>query len=121
MIGNCGYGRATSSSDAARCRCCHSGAREFGSRRGSSRARAAHSRKRAANRAEEPTSRRTSSSISSGLNTNRSAPRSEEHTSELQSRGHLVCRLLLEKKKNRKGTSKVHSRTQQQTRRVDSS
>src|SRR5437660_9452224 len=28
-------------------------------------------------------------------------PRSEEHTSELQSRGHLVCRLLLEKKKNR--------------------
>src|SRR5690625_577653 len=31
------------------------------------------------------------------LNENR---RSEEHTSELQSRGHLVCRLLLEKKKN---------------------
>src|SRR5690625_6088114 len=28
--------------------------------------------------------------------------RSEEHTSELQSRGHLVCRLLLEKKKNKK-------------------
>src|SRR5437660_7636362 len=28
-----------------------------------------------------------------------SFPRSEEHTSELQSRGHLVCRLLLEKKK----------------------
>src|SRR5690625_7073314 len=27
--------------------------------------------------------------------------RSEEHTSELQSRGHLVCRRLLEKKKNR--------------------
>src|SRR2546422_4815095 len=27
-------------------------------------------------------------------------PRSEEHTSELQSRLHLVCRLLLEKKKN---------------------
>src|SRR5439155_12077604 len=26
--------------------------------------------------------------------------RSEEHTSELQSRGHLVCRLLLEKKKS---------------------
>src|SRR5690625_7228070 len=26
-------------------------------------------------------------------------PRSEEHTSELQSRGHLVCRLLLEIKK----------------------
>src|SRR2546422_7554708 len=28
-----------------------------------------------------------------------SRPRSEEHTSELQSRLHLVCRLLLEKKK----------------------
>src|SRR5690625_6977492 len=31
--------------------------------------------------------------------TSRVAARSEEHTSELQSRGHLVCRLLLEKKK----------------------
>src|SRR3989442_10765448 len=29
------------------------------------------------------------------------ARRSEEHTSELQSRPHLVCRLLLEKKKSR--------------------
>src|SRR5687768_18326406 len=29
----------------------------------------------------------------------RRCPRSEEHTSELQSRLHLVCRLLLEKKK----------------------
>src|SRR5690625_6285576 len=28
------------------------------------------------------------------------AGRSEEHTSELQSRGHLVCRLLLEKKRH---------------------
>src|SRR3989449_3217491 len=33
--------------------------------------------------------------------------RSEEHTSELQSRLHLVCRLLLEKKKN-----KVHQQPQ---------
>src|SRR5690625_5386042 len=32
--------------------------------------------------------------------------RSEEHTSELQSRGHLVCRLLLEKK-NKTHTYKV--------------
>src|SRR2546422_5401102 len=31
----------------------------------------------------------------------RPAARSEEHTSELQSRLHLVCRLLLEKKKNK--------------------
>src|SRR5437870_8914253 len=34
----------------------------------------------------------------SGL-AHRGGARSEEHTSELQSRGHLVCRLLLEKKK----------------------
>src|SRR2546422_9823930 len=32
---------------------------------------------------------------------NRSGWRSEEHTSELQSRLHLVCRLLLEKKKKK--------------------
>src|SRR5438876_2257445 len=32
-----------------------------------------------------------------------SVNRSEEHTSELQSPVHLVCRLLLEKKKNRRG------------------
>src|SRR5690625_6881446 len=31
--------------------------------------------------------------------------RSEEHTSELQSRGHLVCRLLLEKKKQKTTTN----------------
>src|SRR5690554_7350138 len=31
--------------------------------------------------------------------------RSEEHTSELQSRPHLVCRLLLEKKKKHKKTT----------------
>src|SRR5690625_6115660 len=32
--------------------------------------------------------------------------RSEEHTSELQSRGHLVCRLLLEKKKKIRNNEK---------------
>src|SRR5437870_6092316 len=37
--------------------------------------------------------------------------RSEEHTSELQSRGHLVCRLLLEKKKKEK--IKTHTQTKQ--------
>src|SRR2546429_7026864 len=36
------------------------------------------------------------------------AKRSEEHTSELQSRLHLVCRLLLEKKKKNKATSLPH-------------
>src|SRR5690625_3266498 len=34
--------------------------------------------------------------------------RSEEHTSELQSRGHLVCRLLLEKKKQLKTEKNKH-------------
>src|SRR2546429_4965270 len=34
--------------------------------------------------------------------------RSEEHTSELQSRLHLVCRLLLEKKKNKASDSRTH-------------
>src|SRR2546422_6898097 len=34
--------------------------------------------------------------------------RSEEHTSELQSRLHLVCRLLLEKKKKRKKSSEYN-------------
>src|SRR5690625_7002752 len=33
--------------------------------------------------------------------------RSEEHTSELQSRGHLVCRLLLEKKKNKENRERT--------------
>src|SRR5690348_18128273 len=36
------------------------------------------------------------------------ARRSEEHTSELQSPVHLVCRLLLEKKKKKSKTDKRH-------------
>src|SRR5437763_3506649 len=44
------------------------------------------------------------------------SPRSEEHTSELQSPMYLVCRLLLEKKKNTKrachnSVARVHSGT----------
>src|SRR5215510_15534935 len=39
----------------------------------------------------------------------RAAPRSEEHTSELQSRGHLVCRLLIEKKKKKLYT-RIHNK-----------
>src|SRR2546422_9398467 len=35
----------------------------------------------------------------------RIVPRSEEHTSELQSRLHLVCRLLLEKKNHKKNAT----------------
>src|SRR5689334_24717729 len=39
--------------------------------------------------------------------------RSEEHTSELQSQFHLVCRLLLEKKKQRGATERLrHGREQ---------
>src|SRR5689334_23568431 len=37
--------------------------------------------------------------------------RSEEHTSELQSQFHLVCRLLLEKKKKQHNTSKEHTQS----------
>src|SRR2546422_4780981 len=43
----------------------------------------------------------------------RANQRSEEHTSELQSRLHLVCRLLLEKKK--KKTKKTQYRIQDET------
>src|SRR5436305_6442144 len=37
--------------------------------------------------------------------------RTEEHTSELQSRPHLVCRLLLEKKKKKKKNKKNQERS----------
>src|SRR5690625_5590716 len=41
-----------------------------------------------------------------------SSLRSEEHTSELQSRGHIVCRLLLERKKRRQEhTHPIHHMT----------
>src|SRR5690625_7461341 len=42
---------------------------------------------------------RSNAEISADLLVSHATVRSEEHTSELQSRGHLVCRLLLEKKK----------------------
>src|SRR2546430_16132696 len=41
------------------------------------------------------------------------APRSEEHTSELQSQSNLVCRLLLEKKKNINHNEKTNERKKQ--------
>src|SRR2546422_3948048 len=43
------------------------------------------------------------------------APRSEEHTSELQSRLHLVCRLLLEKKKKTRKQYTQHTPTERQS------
>src|SRR2546426_8707692 len=39
----------------------------------------------------------------------RTVARSEEHTSELQSPCNLVCRLLLEKKKNKNNTQNTHT------------
>ena len=66
MIGNEPYLRATWSRFCAFSRCCQSGVRWPGRRRGISSARAAFSRKRAPKRAVWPTSPTTSSSISSG-------------------------------------------------------
>src|SRR5207249_8474992 len=51
---------------------------------------------------ESKPSRRTRSNMTG------TRARSEEHTSELQSRFDLVCRLLLEKKKNQKNTHANH-------------
>src|SRR6266498_4748598 len=61
-------------------------------------------RARAEQRADENDTRhdqRTAASI---------RPRSEEHTSELHSRPHLVCRLLLEKKKNSISSLQTHNK-----------
>src|SRR2546427_4956176 len=44
---------------------------------------------------------RAAAAIGLGVPHGRCARRSEEHTSELQSQSNLVCRLLLEKKKDR--------------------
>src|SRR3989442_7680460 len=44
--------------------------------------------------------------------------RSEEHTSELQSRPHLVCRLLLEKKKNSRIARPMHRDSQRELRQL---
>src|SRR5262245_64990748 len=54
------------------------------------------------------TPRRSSTAAASGRSSAVAARRrSEEHTSELQSLRHLVCRLLLEKKKNTQRNSKT--------------
>src|SRR2546425_9712105 len=57
-------------------------------------------------RSSPAASRRSRASLST------TAGRSEEHTSELQSLAYLVCRLLLEKKKNTDNTDRcVHARS----------
>ena len=71
-IGNVGYLAATASRSAARWRCCHSGVRWSGRRRGSSSARPAHSRKRDENSAVCGSVATTSSSMSSGSMSNAS-------------------------------------------------
>src|SRR5256884_1356401 len=65
---------------------------------------------RATNRSGHPSSSISIATTPSARPTNRSSPeRSEEHTSELQSRLHLVCRLLLEKKKTHQTSSSRNS------------
>src|SRR2546422_4200050 len=60
-------------------------------------------------RSQRPvTAGRTGSWATRGIDSRHVVTRSEEHTSELQSRLHLVCRLLLEKKK--KNTHKHDAR-----------
>src|SRR5438552_7683628 len=55
--------------------------------------------KSAAAERSAPARRRCTSLMRSRSGVSSTRPRSEEHTSELQSPDHLVCRLLLEKKK----------------------
>src|SRR5215510_10556398 len=64
--------------------------------------------------ADGPITEPESRLMSNGIFTSWSAvwTRSEEHTSELQSRGHLVCRLLLEKKKQNK--NQLHPKKKKQ-------
>src|SRR5690348_17865781 len=68
---------------------------------GESRSRAAASSTRSASTATTSGSSRQVHTLR-GRRTASASRRSEEHTSELQSPVHLVCRLLLEKKKKKK-------------------
>src|SRR2546422_1277826 len=54
--------------------------------------------------------------IQDAVDRGRISGRSEEHTSELQSRLHLVCRLLLEKKKKTQNEAKVKNSKREQRR-----
>src|SRR5258708_21790803 len=55
-------------------------------------------------------SRPSAPARSSGSRVSPASARSEEHTSELQSPDHLVCRLLLEKKKKKKREREVRDK-----------
>src|SRR5689334_24189852 len=63
------------------------------------RSAATCSRDPRARRTREPRPRPVREAVGRAAQTPGRRPRSEEHTSELQSQFHLVCRLLLEKKK----------------------
>src|SRR2546429_5224874 len=64
------------------------------------------------NRTSPGSSPASTATASSMISSAKQTPvRSEEHTSELQSRLHLVCRLLLEKKKTHAQILKSHART----------
>src|SRR5437899_9273876 len=56
---------------------------------------------------QESLARTASDELAKALHAALERVRSEEHTSELQSLRHLVCRLLLEKKKKNKKTSQI--------------
>src|SRR2546422_5844159 len=80
------------------------------------RSRAAHGRSGLGRAQSSPRSRCANRSASVGVERagqmalrSRLGRRSEEHTSELQSRLHLVCRLLLEKKKKEKNSAHLQT------------
>src|SRR5690242_21126761 len=62
-------------------------------------------RRRSRHRSRHRRSRARAGPALGGARLGRHEPRSEEHTSELQSHVNLVCRLLLEKKKQKSLTS----------------
>src|SRR5687768_17917905 len=68
-------------------------------------------RSRHPRRSDERTAAARRGQAPQGRGAERKPQRSEEHTSELQSRLHLVCRLLLEKKKKKKNKTTERERT----------
>src|SRR5216684_9093396 len=62
-----------------------------------------------------PTRRRRRCDVCRSASTIAPFLRSEEHTSELQSRLHLVCRLLLEKKKKKQKPETINSKNKNKT------
>src|SRR5690625_6187659 len=63
---------------------------------------------------EVPARPAKSSAVTTGPSSRVKDRRSEEHTSELQSRGHLVCGLLLEKKKKTRAAEPTDDRQRAQ-------